>query len=73
MFMKVKNQVLLLTLLVSGFVLCPHQRGVAQSDDQPAQQKDAAAPAKTDDASQNADAATKESVTNAPRDRKAVV
>jgi uncharacterized RDD family membrane protein YckC len=64
--MKIKNQVLLITLLVSGLVLFSHQRSAAQNDDQPAPRKDAAAPAKTDDGAQNADADIKESVTNAP-------
>jgi uncharacterized RDD family membrane protein YckC len=56
--MKIKNQLLLLALLVSSFVLCLHQRGLAQNDDQPVPQKNAAA--------KNADADANGAVTNAP-------
>jgi len=51
-----KNQVLLLALLASGFVFCPHPRGMAQNDGQPAPPKDTATLAKADGAAPNADA-----------------
>ena len=61
--MKMKNQVLLLTLLVSGFVFCSHPRGIAQNDGQPDPQRDAIALAKADGAAPSADAGADEVAT----------